>query len=230
MRLTNAMADLAYSQSKFNAVALFPLPNVVLFPRAIIPLHIFEERYKAMTADLIQGSCQLAMAALRPGWEKDYYGKPQIEPIVCVGTILSHERLADGNYNFLLQGHTRARIIREKVHYPYRVAELEPLREKSVQETDLLDHRQRLMAIFDGGSLLATGIGRQFRQLLCTALPTPDVADLIAFNFFDDVALKQSLLAECDVLARVSRIVDAFEAVRVPVKSVPHPPMRPNLN
>src|SRR5438874_1368219 len=97
----------------FDSVPLFPLPNVVLFPRAVLPLHIFEERYKAMTADVLRGRKRIAMALLQAGWEKSYYGAPAIEPVVCVGTILSHERLADGTYNFLLQGETRAQITRE---------------------------------------------------------------------------------------------------------------------
>src|SRR5258706_14355947 len=105
-----------------RTVPLFPLPNVVLFPRAVLPLHIFEERYRAMTADVLGSHRQVAMALLRPGWEKDYYGRAAIEPVVCVGTILSHERLADGRYNFLLQGHTRARGVEEVGDEPYRLA------------------------------------------------------------------------------------------------------------
>src|SRR5665213_523951 len=62
-----------------SAVPLFPLPNVVLFPRALLPLHIFEERYKAMTADALAGDKQIAMALLKPGWEKNYYCRPAIE-------------------------------------------------------------------------------------------------------------------------------------------------------
>src|SRR5476651_2067777 len=89
-------------------VPLFPLPNVVLFPRAVLPLHIFEERYKAMTADTLRGDGRIAMALLKPGWEKCYYQRPAIDPVVCVGTILSHEKLPDGTYNFLLQGAIRA--------------------------------------------------------------------------------------------------------------------------
>src|SRR5438093_6138151 len=91
------------------AVPLFPLPNVVLFPQAVLPLHIFEERYKAMTADALSGDRVIAMALLRPGWEKSYYARPDIEPVVCAGRILSHEKLPDGKYNFLLQGVVRAR-------------------------------------------------------------------------------------------------------------------------
>src|SRR5215217_8938156 len=93
-----------------GAVPLFPLPNVVLFPAAVLPLHIFEERYKAMTADALRGERRVAMALLRPGWEKSYYGRAAIEPVVCVGRILSHEKLVDGKYNFLLQGTLRARV------------------------------------------------------------------------------------------------------------------------
>src|SRR5437016_3246424 len=113
----------------FESVPLFPLPNVVLFPRAVLPLHIFEERYKQMTADALAGDGLVAMALLRLGWEKSYYGRPAIEPVVCVGRILSHEKLADGKYNFLLQGQTRARIVREHGERSYRLAELSPLEE-----------------------------------------------------------------------------------------------------
>src|SRR3954462_2206335 len=97
-------------QIALGAVPLFPLPNVVLLPRAILPLHVFEERYKQMTADVLRGERLVAMALLKEGWERDYYQAPQIEPVVCVGQILSHELLPDGRYNFLLQGVTRARV------------------------------------------------------------------------------------------------------------------------
>src|SRR4051794_40652170 len=118
-----------------GAVPLFPLPNVVLLPRAVLPLHVFEERYKEMTADVLRsGSRVIAMALLRAGWEKDYYQAPAIEPVVCVGRILSHERLEDGRYNFLLQGVMRARVVREVRQRPYRVAEVRPVVEVTASE------------------------------------------------------------------------------------------------
>ena len=86
--------------ASLEAVPLFPLPNVVLFPNALLPLHVFEERYKAMTMDALAGRRQIAMALLSPGWEKCYYGRPAIEKVVCVGTIVSHQRLPDGKFNF----------------------------------------------------------------------------------------------------------------------------------
>jgi len=134
------------------AVPLFPLPNVVLFPRAVLPLHIFEERYKTMTADALGDRRLVAMALLKPGWERDYYSRPTIEPVVCIGKILTHEQLPDGKFNFLLQGVMRAKIVHETEAFdlPYRTADLDPLPEAKVMEIDLTDQRHKLIAMFDG--------------------------------------------------------------------------------
>jgi len=184
-----------------------------------------------MTHDALRGKRHIAMALLRAGWEKNYYQRPALEPIVCVGTILSHERLPDGKYNFLLQGRVRARIVREvERETAYRVAELAPLHETRAMEIDLAEERRRLIATFDEGTLLATGIGRQFRQLLSTPLPTADIADLVAFNFLEDVKLKQSLLEECDVRRRVERIVEAFETSHPALQPTVAEPLKPSLN
>jgi len=207
------------------AVALFPLPSVVLFPRAVLPLHIFEERYKAMTADAVVGDRVIAMALLRPGWEKSYYGKPEIERVVCVGQILSHERLPDGKYNFLLQGILRASIVRElpRDDVPYRVAELRPLEQVPAMEIDLEPERRALTELFEAPQGLgSSGGGKQFQQIVRSHLATPDIADLAAFTFLEDVNLKQSLLADGDVRGRVQRTIEAL-------KSLPGSPSKPEF-
>jgi uncharacterized protein len=197
-----------------GVVSLFPLPNVVLFPRAVLPLHIFEERYKAMTAAALAGDRRIAIALLKPGWEKNYYQRPAIEPIVCVGNILESEKLPDGKYNLLLQGAVRARVLRElDASKPYRRAELQELPEKQPMEIDLANERQRLAAIFGDGALANTPVGRQIRLILSSPMPTAHVADLVAFNFLDDVAMKQSLLAEPDPAERIRRILNAVETI-----------------
>ncbi len=212
------------------AVPLFPLPNVVLVPRAVLPLHIFEQRYKAMTADALAGDRQVAMALLRPGWEKHYYSKPSIEPVVCVGTILSHEKLPDGNYNFLLQGHTRARIVREHGDRPYRLAQLAPLPQSLVAEEELVAQRQRFVELFTADVFARTGLGRQFRQMLASDVSTSDIADLIAFNYFENLALKQELLAEDDARRRVMRTIATLESLRATFGPPPGAPGRLSMN
>src|SRR5688572_17882841 len=171
-----------------------------------------------MTADALAGDRCVAMALLRPGWEKSYYGRPAIEPVVCVGTIppTSWEKLPDGKYNFLLQGHTRAVIERELevADKPYRIAKLRPLEQVPVMEIDLGDARERIAQILGEGAFAHTSLAKQFRQMLTSPVPTPDVCDLIAFNVLDDVAVKQSLLAEIDVRTRVERTVEALADVQ----------------
>jgi hypothetical protein len=93
------------------------------------------------------------------------------------------------------------------------VAELELLDEEPVMEIDLAHERRRLASAFEDEQLLSTGIGRRFRELLVRQVPTAIIADLIAFNFLEDMDLKQSLLADCDVRRRVCRTVDAFKSL-----------------
>src|SRR5437588_755419 len=75
---------------------LFPLPNLVLFPYVIQPLHVFEPRYRRLLADALAGDRLMAMALLKPGWEEDYQQRPAIHPVVCLGKIFKEERLPDG--------------------------------------------------------------------------------------------------------------------------------------
>jgi uncharacterized protein len=216
---------------RLSAVPLFPLPNVVLFPRAVLPLHIFEERYKVMTAHALDTDGLIAMALLKPGWERDYYGQPAIEPVVCVGRILTHERLPDGKYNFLLEGQTRAKFVQEiAVDLPYRIAELEPLAETPTMEIDLVTQRQRLADIFNDRLPSSMSLVKQFRQMLTSAMSTADVADLIAFNLLDDMQEKQRLLAEVNVTDRVNRVIRAIENLEAIEPAISAKMDRPSLN
>jgi Lon protease-like protein len=195
-----------------SGIPLFPLPGVVLFPRAVLPLHIFEDRYRIMTADVLATNRLLAMALLKPGWERDYYQAPAIEAVVCVGEILSWEKLPDGNYNFLLQGKTRARINSETRGKSYRVASLSPLEESPTLEIDLEHERSLMIDLFSAAPFGALPIARQFRELLNGPIPTADIADLAAFNLLEDIPMKQKLLEDIDIRHRIGRIVEELRA------------------
>ncbi|MGQ0508057.1 MAG: LON peptidase substrate-binding domain-containing protein [Myxococcaceae bacterium] len=89
---------------------VFPLPSVVMLPGSVVPLHIFEPRYRAMVKDALDGDGIIAVGQLQPGWESNYSGRPALHPLCCTGIILWHEQLPDGRYNLLLQGTSRFRI------------------------------------------------------------------------------------------------------------------------
>src|SRR5579871_6732685 len=104
---------------------LFPLPNVVLFPHATLPLHIFEPRYRRMTADALEGEQLIAMGLLKDS-SSGLLELPPIHPVVGLGEIVAHERLDDGRYMLILRGIARARVVEEIASdLPYRVGKLE---------------------------------------------------------------------------------------------------------
>src|SRR4051812_1397494 len=107
---------------------LFPLPGVVLFPHAVLPLHIFEPRYRQMTEDALADDRLVTIVQLRGTSPSDAptLGTPPIETVACLGRILQHERLPDGRFNFLLLGRRRVRLTREiPTGKLYRTAEAE---------------------------------------------------------------------------------------------------------
>src|SRR3954465_73596 len=117
-----------------NVYLLFPLPRVVLFPHAVLPLHIFEPRYRQMTEDALLGDKLVTIVQWRAPFPTEPGGEPDLEEIACLGRILQHERLPDGRFNFLLLGRKRVRLGREipggKL---YRLAEAEILEDETTE-------------------------------------------------------------------------------------------------
>ncbi|MBI3303641.1 MAG: LON peptidase substrate-binding domain-containing protein [Deltaproteobacteria bacterium] len=114
------MSDLA------TIIPLFPLPNVVLFPEVMLPLHIFEPRYRQMVRDSTAKSRPLiGMALLRGNWQEQYEGNPEIFPIGCAGEMIRMVPLPDGRFNILLKGVREYRIKEEMTTKSYREAVVE---------------------------------------------------------------------------------------------------------
>ena len=111
-------------------IPIFPLPEVTLFPAASRPLYIFEPRYKAMIADAMKGDRIIGTVLLRPGFEKDYEGRPPIYAIGTAGQIVDFEELPGGQYAITLKGFTRFRVTGEEQGRPYRLARVAPVAEQ----------------------------------------------------------------------------------------------------
>src|SRR5688572_15592109 len=116
-----------------SEIPIFPLPNVVLFPAALLPLHIFEPRYRAMVGDALEGERLIGMVMLRPGWEPRYEDAPAVYGVGCAGFITHADRLPDGRYNIILRGQEKFSIQQERTAGTgaerYRVARIESIRE-----------------------------------------------------------------------------------------------------
>ena len=107
------VAELPFPELSLQSLRLFPLPDTVLFPGTMLPLHVFEPRYRAMVADAMAGDRLVAIAMLKPGYENDHDGTPAIHDVVGVGQIVHVQRVRDGRYYLALQGVCRARVVHE---------------------------------------------------------------------------------------------------------------------
>src|SRR4051794_32714358 len=107
-------------EANLEDVPVFPLPHVVLFPDSMLPLHIFEPRYRTMLADCLAGSTKAIVIA-----QIDRRGG-RIAQVAGAGVIVEHQSLPDGRSNIVVAGRTRVRLdelmIEEPPRYPYKRA------------------------------------------------------------------------------------------------------------
>ncbi len=131
-------------------VPVFPLPNLVLFPDAVVPLHIFELRYRTMVRDALSGERVIAMGLLKPGWEGDYHGSPEYYPLGCLARFEEVERLPNDCYSLVVRGVARVMLGRVVREYPYRSARVEVLPQEPCSEDDplILSEKYALLELY----------------------------------------------------------------------------------
>jgi uncharacterized protein len=196
-----------------TVVAIFPLPEVTFFPHTLLPLHVFEARYRLLVIDALERDRRLAVVKLQPGYEAGYAGKPAVHPVAGLGEIVSCERLANGRYNILLRGECRVRLEQELPSDTlYRL-----LRARRLADTEPTgDVAPALARIRASCRALLSALARP-ADLLDTALADGQapgvVADRVAAAVLPDADQRQALLETLDVDARVVRVADALEAL-----------------
>ena len=131
------------------SIPIFPLEDIMLFPNASRPLHIFEPRYRQMVADALAGDRIIGMVMLRPGYEDEYEGNPPIYEIGTAGVIAHVDELPEGRYNIVLRGLTKFRVTAEDESRAYRVADVDAIPEPLADDerAPLRRHRPVLLAL-----------------------------------------------------------------------------------
>jgi Lon protease-like protein len=190
-----------------DLLPLFPLPNVVLFPNVFLPLHIFEPRYREMVADAVASDRMIGMVLLRPGWDRDYEGRPPIYPIGCSGVMTHVERLGDGRYNIVLRGLERFRILEEDHGRSYRRASIESLHERPMGGDDGAEVR-RCRAKLE--SLLAPAVAGGDAKIP-PAMSDEDLVNALAQYLDLEPLEKQALLEQPGLRTRAESLVELLE-------------------
>ena len=207
------MDDHARTARALAHLPIFPLPGAVLLPHALVPLHIFEPRYRKMTRDCEEGLKVMALANISDeaaAAEKP----PRVLPVVGVGVLARVDRLPDGRFNILLRGVERARIVQELPSgEPYRLGRAEllsPALPLSPRTAVLTDSLKRLVF-----ALSAAHHGEEMQalaQLAAKARDPGDLADLVAGVVMPAPRDRQAALEAVEIAGRLELVTQAVAA------------------
>ena len=190
-------------------VPVFPLAGALLFPRSQLPLHIFEDRYRAMTRDAMAGDRLIAM--IQP---RDHDEPPGLFEIGCIGRITACEELEDGRFNIVLEGLSRFRIAREaEVDTLYRQVDAD--REGFEDDEDAVLHLAQRAEVEREARRYADALGYMVEWAEVSRLDDEMLVNGIAQIAPLDVGSKQALLEADDLSTRADLLVQLMQFQRM---------------
>jgi Lon protease-like protein len=192
-------------EEALSAIPLFPLPHVVLFPRAVLPLHVFEPRYRRMIADCLATHGALAVVPIGEG--EDEHGRPTIARVSGGGLVVEHEPLADGRSNIVVLGQARLALdeLEPEEGVPYRRA-----RARVLEDLDVPVAESERTAMIAAATMFAAEVRRHdptFRFRLPAEGQAGALADLCAYQLVVDGHARQAILEELDPAERVRVVI-----------------------
>jgi Lon protease-like protein len=181
-----------------ETLPIFPLPNVVLFPNMALPLHIFEDRYKKMTAACLAGNRLVAIPLLKKGWERGELPEPH--PVAGMGRIAQAVKLPAGQYDLVVRGVAKVRIGSSVQDYPYRVAAVEMLEDVGGDGEVARELARRVAERFRGSLGGGPAAQAQLRAHLALLASPVDILSFVA-SAYDGIGPdeRQAILEELDV-------------------------------
>lgn len=199
---------------------VFPLPSAVLLPGGIMPLHIFEPRYKAMLHDALDSDGVFAMAQVLPGQEGALAGRPELDPMLCVGIVSVHETFEDGRSNLVLTGICRARILSEWPQTKaYREVKAEVLPDPAY---DGPEEQALRGVVFDLMARIPSEAGRKLAQVISGARGGA-LADIVIGSLVADPERRFEVLNQLDVPSRLRAVGDDLIEIIARLKPLERP-------
>lgn len=196
-------------------IPFFPLPDVVLYPRILLPLYVFEPRYRVMLTDVLDSYGKIAMARLRPDASPGS-DEPEVLPVQGIGHVMTYETRSDGTSNVFLLGESRGRLVEERTtELPYRLGVFEELQESPPPDEERREQLQgqlkrwvrRLVdeRVRGEGEEMRTSL-RKLQKIFTSQRDTGFLVDFLAHHFLEDAGDKQEILEELDVESRAERL------------------------
>jgi ATP-dependent Lon protease len=186
-------------------VPVMVLSQTVLFPQAIMPLFVFEPRYREMLADVLQQDRIFAVAALDEGEEDaEVFETPY--SIAGVGVVRACKQNPDGTSNLILQGLARVEFKSFVCEEPYRRARIhQVMSESDGSEKTLRSIQPTLLALLQTQMRLGSDIPKEVLQFLSNIQEPENVLDLAIYTLCPSGRFKQELLETRGILARFEK-------------------------
>jgi Lon protease-like protein len=199
-----------------SPMAVFPLPDCVMIPHTLMPLHIFEDRYRQMTVDSLDSAGIIAMGLFQDDVTQDEYmnGRPALRPYVCVGQIQEYQKTEDGRFVFLLGGICRATIQEEIPNEPYRLVQIKVLHDEPIPTESVAAMRDRLEGLIRDTAMDRFEPIAKMRELLKETEPLEILVDVIFAASIEDPDERYSFLAESNAERRAWQLVRCLKAIR----------------
>jgi Lon protease-like protein len=210
---TAAERDAALAEA-LRRLPLFPLPNVVLFPHALLPLHIFEERYRALTRDILAGARLFAISLIAPD-ASEHDERPPVRPIAGVGEVIMAHELPDGRFNLVVRGRVRVHIDEElPSDRPYRLVAATVIPDAPVADpAEIRDADQALRALVGQLADAVPEMAELLRQMVVEAESPSELVDAVASALIVNPTLRQRLLETREVGRRIERVTSEIVAM-----------------
>lgn len=183
-------------QGSLDCLPVFPLPGVVFFPHTILPLHIFEPRYRAMIRDCLEHGLPIAV------------GQPDTD-VMGVGRIVRHQVLEEGRYNIVLEGMIRVRLDDERsLCNGYRRFQATLLDTTEVNREEVSRSLEVIRACLPQLSRRWPEPTEALELLLGDFSSVDKFADQVASAVFFEPTLRQELLENLSASSRLERVVE----------------------
>ena len=191
-------------EASLGEMPVFPLSQVVLFPRALMPLHVFEPRYRALLKDALATHKIILMALVPDPNDKDESGHPRIAPVAGAGYIVESQQMPDGRSTILLHGVARVRLTELPFVPPYRRARGAIL----ADVPSVVPAAERTALLAEATSFAGEVAKRDesFSFRLPQSLEPGAIADICAHHLIIDAPARQRILETCDVTERVRMV------------------------
>ena len=179
-------------------VPLFPLADVILFPGQILPLHVFEPRYRKMTHDLLDGSGEFVIGTVLEDGQQLLGDVAPTQEIAGLGRLERYEKLDDGRYMIVIVGQSRVKAKPIKSEKPYPMAEITQLDDHSGVDPDTIAELKHILA-------------EKQDQEIPNAATVVQLIDILIMTTQLEPAQRYNFFSEIDLNKRAKKIVDAYK-------------------